>query len=592
MQINNLITEHIDTWSSAVKKKSATGRGSSKKYELYGIKKLRELILDLAVRGKLVPQNPKDEPASDLLERIADEKEQLFKDKKIKKPKKYLIITKNDEAFELPNGWEWTRLGTIGNIFNGNSVNAKLKAEKYMDIDGLPFIATKDVQYGFEELDYHNGVNIPIDEPKFKVAHKGAVLICSEGGSAGKKCGLANQDICFGNKLYANELYGNINARYILSAYLTPTFYRSFSKSMTGIIGGISTAKFSELLIPVPPLDEQDRIVAKVDELTLLCDQLEQQTESNIDAHKTLVEVLLNTLTDSKDSAELHKNWAQICNYFETLFTTEHSIDQLKQTILQLAVMGKLVPQSPNDEPASKLVEFIKTEKDILTTNKKIKKQEELPPSQEEYKSFKLPTGWTLCRVSSLINPKRDISYGIIKLGDEPTSNGIPTLRCSDVKPRYINLSGVRNVSPEIEAPYKRTRLEGGEVLVNIRGTLGGVALVPEQLKGHNIAREVAMLPIHSSVSAEFIVNLIASPYFWSLIEKNLKGIAYKGLNLNLLRNFLLPIPPYDEQIRINEKVEQLMHLCEQLKKDLKQIQNTQINLTDSLVKNMDDLCA
>lgn len=584
MQIENLITEHIETWTSSIKKKSATGRGSSKKIELYGIKKLRELILELAVRGKLVPQDERDEPTSVLLERIVEEKAQLVKDKKIKKLMKLPEIKESDKAFQLPSGWEWVRLGTIGNIFNGNSVNAKLKTEKYIGIDGLPFIATKDVQYGFEELDYHNGVNIPLGEPKFKIAHQGSVLICSEGGSAGKKCGLTNQDICFGNKLYANELYGNINPRYILSAYLTPTFYRSFSKSMTGIIGGISTAKFIELLVPVPPLDEQHRIVAKVDELMLLCDQLEQQTESSIDAHNTLVGVLLNTLTDSKDSAELQTNWVRVSDFFEILFTTEHSIDQLKQIILQLSVLGKLVPQDPSNESASKLLERIADEKAQLVADKKIKKQKALSQITDEEKPFTLPTGWKWCRVASLIDPNREISYGIIKLEAEPNSKGIPTLRCSDVKPRYIDLSNVRRVSEEIEEPYKRTRLQGGEILVNIRGTLGGVSLVPKQLKGYNIAREVAMLPLHSSISGECIVNIISSPYFWRMIESNLKGIAYKGVNLNLLRDFLIPLPPYAEQLKASNKVDLLMTVCDQLKQQFNQVQQTQLNLTDTLV--------
>lgn len=151
--IHHLITDHIDTWTSAIKQKSATGRGSNKKHELYGIKKLRELILELAVRGKLVPQDPNDEPASVLLERIAKEKAQLVKGKQIKKGKKLSEIT-NDTPFDLPCGWAWSRLGTVGNIFNGNSINAKLKEEKYSNIQGLPFIATKDVNYGFYDLDY------------------------------------------------------------------------------------------------------------------------------------------------------------------------------------------------------------------------------------------------------------------------------------------------------------------------------------------------------------------------------------------------------------------------------------------------------
>jgi len=161
----------------------------------------------------------------------------------------------------------------------------------------------------------------------------------------------------------------------------------------------ISHKVMNLILLSLPPLAEQHRIVPKVDELMALCYQLEQQTESSIDAHKTLVEVLLTTLTDSKNAKELNKNWACVSDFFDTLFTTEHSIDQLKQTILQLAVMGKLVPQNKNNEPASKLLERIsagkeKFIKDKNLSNKRKRKQKSLLPITDEEKPFELPKVW------------------------------------------------------------------------------------------------------------------------------------------------------------------------------------------------------
>lgn len=605
------IIDHLDIWTSTIKQKSRAGRGNSKKHSLHGIKKLRELILELAVRGRLVPQDASDEPASVLLERIAAETLQLVKDKKIKKPKALPAINEDEKLFELPNGWVFERLGLIGAIFNGNSVNASLKEQKYTGLaEGYPFIATKDVGYGFEALDYFNGILIPIDEPKFKVAHKGAVLICAEGGSAGKKCGIANQNICFGNKLFAIELKGKLDPRFILSVYLTPTFFEQFSESMTGIIGGISTAKFSGLLIPIPPLAEQKRIIAKVDELMSLCDALEAQTEASITAHQTLVETLLNALllpansrSDSleptldkessperlfENSTELsfEQSWQRVAEHFDTLFTTSTSIDTLKQTILQLAVTGKLVEQDKSDETAAKLLARIAAEKCQLIKNNEIKKKKPIPIITNDEKLFLLPKGWEWSRVVNCMDNTRDISYGIIKLEAEPESGGVPTLRCSDVKPRYIDLANVRNVSTEIETTYARTRLMGGEILINIRGTLGGVALVPKELAGFNIAREVAMLPLHSEISGNYLVNVIDSPFFWRMIESNLKGIAYKGLNLNLLRDFIIPLPPFEEQLRIVAKVDDLMALCDRLKARLSDAKTTQHNLTDAIVNH------
>lgn len=341
----------------------------------------------------------------------------------------------------------------------------------------------------------------------------------------------------------------------------------------------------SKVLTPLPPIDEQCRIVAKVDELMALCDQLEQQTEASIEAHQVLVTTLLDTLTNSADADELMQSWARISEHFDTLFTTEESIDQLKQTILQLAVMGKLVPQDPNDEPASELLKRIAEEKAQLVKEKKIKKQKALPPISEDEKPFELPSGWEWCRLLEVIDPERDISYGIIKLEAEPEIGGVPTLRCSDVKPGYIDLSGVRNVVEGIEEQYKRTRLQGGEVLLNIRGTLGGVALVPDSLNGYNIAREVAMLAVNKAILGEYLRNLILSPFFWLMIESNLKGIAYKGLNLSLLREFVIPLPPKNQQISIVSVTSSMTLVCDQLKQRLRNSQKTQLHLTDAIVE-------
>lgn len=346
MAVEKLIVEHIDTWTTALQTRSTAGRGSSGKIDLYGIKKLRELILELAVRGKLVPQDSNDEPASGLLKRIAAEKAELVKQGKIKKQKPLPEISEEEKPFELPEGWEWARLGMIANIFNGNSISTPEKESKYIKNTGRAFIATKDVGYGFEQLHYENGVKIPFDIDKFKVAKKNSVLICAEGGSAGKKCGITNQEICFGNKLFANECYSGIIPLYILTIFLSPSFFAQFEKSVTGIIGGISTAKFKELLIPVAPHLVQTRVARKITELMALCDQLEQHSLTSLDAHQQLVETLLTTLTDSQNADELAENWARISEHFDTLFTTEVSIDALKQTILQLAVMGKLVQSS------------------------------------------------------------------------------------------------------------------------------------------------------------------------------------------------------------------------------------------------------
>ena len=584
--IQTLITDHNDIWTAAdTAKKSGRGRSSGNAASVYGIKKLRELILELAVRGKLVPQDANDEPASELLKRMQVKKAKLITEGKIKKTKSLPLITEEEKPFDLPQGWSWVRLGDTGKIFNGNSINENEKLEKYTNLkNGFPFIATKDVGYGRDELDYQNGILVPFENEIFKIAHKGAVLICSEGGSAGKKIGMSYMDICFGNKLYANEVWTGLVPRYIFYVYQSPNFFKCFRERMTGIIGGISINAFLGIVIPIPSEREQIRIVAKVDELMALCDQLETGHGNAAEAHEKLVSHLIGTLTKSQPTEDFSANWERIAVHFDTMFTTEASIDVLKQSLLQLAVMGKLVPQDPKDKPASELLKRIQAEKAKLIADGKIKKDKPLADIAEEEKPFNLPQGWGWVRLQNLLDSSREISYGVIKLGNEPKLGGIYTLRCSDVKPGFIDLSGVRRVSEEIEKNYVRTRLTGGEILLNIRGTLGGVALVEPNLKGYNVAREVAVIPISVHLSSVCLVNVMRSNYFWNAILDELRGIAYKGLNLGALRLFPIPLPPLSEQHRIVAKVDELMAICDQLKSRLTEAKQLEQKLADVLV--------
>lgn len=585
MAVENLITEHIDIWTSSIQNKSSAGRGSSRKLDLYGIKKLRELILELAVRGKLVPQDPSDEPVSVLLERIAAEKAKLVKEKKIKKLKALPIIEECEKPFSLPQGWEWVRLGEVGNIFNGNSVSARVKEQKYMSSEGLPFITTKDVGYGFDGFDYLNGVHIPIGEPKFKIAKKNAVLICAEGGSAGKKCGIAEHDICFGNKLFANELYGNIHPKFILSNYLTPYFYAQFSKSMTGIIGGIAASKFVELLVPLPSIHEQHRIVAKVDELMALCDQLEQQTEASIEAHQVLVTTLLDTLTNSANADELMQNWARISEHFDTLFTTEESIDQLKQTILQLAVMGKLVPQDPSDEPAAELLKRIAEEKAQLVKEKKIKKQKALPPISEDEKPFELPNGWGFAHMQDLCELITDGTHQTPKY----TDTGRPFISAQCVKPFRFMPENCRYVSEEhYQAYIKNRNPEFRDILLSRVGAgIGEAAMIDTDLEFAIYVSTGLLKPHKSSVMSEYLVLWLNSPLGRGFSERNTlgKGVSQGNLNLSLIRAFTVSLPPLQEQKRIIEQVNKLSDLCDLLKERLQSVQLTQLSLTDVITE-------
>jgi len=476
--LHELVSNNLDIWLDARQESSSSGRGRKSKSNLYGVQKLRELILELAIRGKLVPQSNTDEPSSVVIEDIKKIKAKLVKGKVVKN-KKMVDISEADVTHEIPRTWSFERLGNIGNIFNGNSVNARIKNEKYSGLsEGLPFIATKDVGYGFQALDYSNGVLIPVNEPKFKVAKKGAVLICSEGGSAGKKCGITSQDICFGNKLFANELFGNIVPEYILAYYLSPSFYNQFQNYMTGIIGGISSAKFSELIVAIPPIDEQKRIVKKLNQLMAFCDELERKTEANKSTLDNLADALLHSLENCESSVEAKFNWQGILDNFDLIFTSAKSIQKLKLTILQLAVSGKLVSSEEPDEEASKLLEKINTfinekyESGLLKKRKvQIKEISSVLPIAPNSK-------WSVCKVHEISELVTDGTHKTPIYQD----NGVRFVSAKDISTEELVFSDCKYISEEEHAELtKRCKPEYGDILISKSGSIGTVVVVEDK---------------------------------------------------------------------------------------------------------------
>ena len=229
--------------------------------------RLRQSILQEAIQGRLVPQDPKEEPASELLKRIRKEKEQLVKEGKLKKKDLESKPIEEDEIpFEIPEGWGWCRLSDLANMYTGNSISETEKKAKYTEVKGMEYIGTKDVSFE-HVIDYANGIAIPdIDLPSFRIAPAKAILLCVEGGSAGRKIGIIDRNVCFGNKLCCFDTYIDIN-KYLYYYLQSPLFKEVFKSNIMGIIGGVSIKTMKDLVVPLPPLSEQKRIVAKVEEL-------------------------------------------------------------------------------------------------------------------------------------------------------------------------------------------------------------------------------------------------------------------------------------------------------------------------------------
>lgn len=581
MSAEKLITDHIDIWTSAVQAKSASGRGSGKKRELYGIKKLRELILELAVCGKLVPQDPTDEPASVLLERISDERARLIAEGKIKKSKVFSSVTEQEQVFEVPSSWCWLKLGSIGYDHGQKKPDCSFT---YIDVGAI----NKEMGL-IESAEILEAEAAP--SRARKLVKEGTVIYST---IRPYLLNIAVVDRTIFPEPIASTAFAIIHPfEGILSSFVyrylrSPSFVSYVESVQTGVAyPAINDKQFFSGVIPIPPTEEQHRIVAKVDELMALCDQLEQQTEASLDAHQVLVETLLATLTNSQDATELMANWARISEHFDTLFTTEASIDQLKQTILQLAVMGKLVPQDTNDEPAAKLLERIAEEKAQLVKEKKIKKQKALPPIANSEKPFELPEGWVWCRLD-------DICQGITSGSTPPKSNfqelpGIPYLKVYNIRNQLIDFE----YNPQFidiechSSKLARSILYPGDVVMNIVGPpLGKIALIPDSYPEWNCNQAITFFrPIEPSLNRYIYTYLTAGTFLESI---ELIGTAGQdNISVTKSRSIVLPTPPLEEQSRIVHKVNDLLNICDQLKQRLRDSQQTQLQLTDAIVEQV-----
>lgn len=578
MSVEKLIVDHMATWTLALQTRSTAGRGSSGKIDLYGIKKLRELILELAVRGKLVPQDPNDEPASELLKRIAAEKAELVKQGKIKKQKPLPEISEEEKPFELPEGWEWVTFSHLGYFFGGKTPS-KMKDEYWGGT--IPWVTPKDMKTNLIVDSEDKVTPLAIEDGLTKVS-PGSILFVARSGILRRIFPVAitsiectvNQDIKVLSPFFSDISY------YI--RLMMNGFERYIIENLTKTGTTVESLLFEDFIshpFMIPPFAEQNRILSTVKKLMSLCDQLEQQSLTSLDAHQQLVETLLGTLTDSQNAEELAENWARISEHFDTLFTTEASVDALKQTILQLAVMGKLVPQDPNDEPASELLKRIAQEKAQLVKEGKIKKQKPLPPISDEEKPFELPDGWEWCRLNDL--------FSFITDGDHqapPKSDtGIPFLVIGNLNKGIVSFDECKYVPIDYYERLDWSRKPcQGDVLYTVTGSYG-IPIIVDNNEPFCVQRHVAILKSCSNTPITYLRYLFLSKYSYAYAEKIATGIAQKTVPLTGLRLMPIPVPQHRTLLNIINLIKLVDAMSESLKIGIQSAQQTQLHLADAL---------
>ncbi|SDT86516.1 type I restriction enzyme, S subunit [Pseudomonas pohangensis] len=551
-----------------------------------GIKKLRELILELAVRGKLVEQDVSDEPASELLKRIAVEKARLVAEGKIKKQKPLADSVERVPPADLPESWAWSSLNEVALVNPRNSAEDSLPVSFVpMTLIGVRFDSAhsqeqrlwSEVKQGFTHF----------AEGDIGVAK---ITPCFENSKACVFSNLTNGLGAGTTELHiVRPINGTIDPRYVLAYLKSPQFLTVGETKMTGTAGQKRLPKdFVEANpFPLPPLAEQHRIVAKVDELMALCDRLEVQQTDAASAHAQLVQALLGSLTQASDATEFAANWQRLAEHFHTLFNTEPSIDALKQTLLQLAVMGKLVPQDPSDEPASELLKRIQTEKQRLLVEGKSRKQKELLSENIPLPPYGVPSGWEWEILDSILYITGGVTLGRKLAGRKMVSK--PYLRVANVQRGHLAL----DVMKEVEVPedeVSKYLLKNSDLLITEGGDwdkVGRTAVwrdeLPECLHQNHVFRARALTDEFESRWAEMYLNSTTARDYFAGSSKQTTNLA--SINMTQLRACAFPVPPLAEQHRIVAKADELMALCDQLKTQLSQARQLNEQLASTLVE-------
>ena len=461
---------------------------------------------------------------------------------------KQALVPVDEQPYTIPSNWVWTRLGNIYNLFTGNSIPESKKTTKYINLsNGYKYIATKDISYN-GEINYENGVIIPYNEEKFKVAKARSSLLCIEGGSAGRKVGIVDRDVCFVNKLCCFESNSNLESKIIYYYIKSENFLSLFRENMNGLIGGVSLGNLKKIEFPLPPLNEQKRIVEKLDFLF----EKTKRAKEIIEEIKVDIENRKISILDRAFKGTLTSKWRnenKTSDVKELLKTiNEEKIKKWEEDCLQAEKDGNKKPKKP----------IIKEVKDMI-----------VPVDEQPYK---LPDSWVWVRLENLCSKITDGAHKTPKY----TNSGVPFISVKDVYDNQISFDDTKFISQEEHNElYKRCNPEYDDILLTKSGTIGRTAVVKTRDE-FSLFVSVALLKNYKNVINSNYLSLNIQDFFNKTnISQTIKGGVIKNYHISDMKEQLIPLPPLEEQQEIvrvldevleNEnKVKELLELEERI---------------------------
>ncbi|MEZ6133083.1 MAG: restriction endonuclease subunit S [Planctomycetaceae bacterium] len=544
-----------------------------------GVQKLRELILELAVRGKLVEQDEDDEPASLLFERIRAERDRQFSEKIIRRGKALPDRIENELGFEIPLTWEWTQFGELGDW--GAGATPRRGDDRYYGGDIL-WLKSGELNDGTVTESEEKITPKALEDCSLRLNQPGDVLVAMYGATIGKLA-IAGAECTTNQAVCACTCFDGVFNRFLF--LLLKAAKRFFIANSSGAAQpNFSKEKIVRTSAPLPPLAEQHRIVAKVDELMRLCDGLEAVQKQRRGVRLRLNRSSLDRLTVVQSPAQVSAAWQRVCDHFEVLYDTPETLPDLRQTILQLAVQGKLVKQDPNDEPAAELLERVACEKRNRIEQKKMKQQWVFNQIKDTDAPFDLASGWQWSRI---IDAVERVTVGHVgSMRTQYVSEGVPFLRCQNVRENRFDPLGMEFISAEFHEQLAKSRLEPRDVVVVRTGAMVGMTcVIPNSLEDANCSDLVIIKQPMALISeyVSFFMNLMAKRNS----EEQVVGIAIPHFNTKSVAALPIPVPPLPEQKRIVSKVTDLLSQVTRLESTLTRREATRTQLLTAAIHGL-----
>lgn len=485
---------------------------------------LKLSILQSAFQGKLTGECLPNETADDLYQQIQSEKQRLISEKKIKKEKSLPEISADEIPFDIPDNWRWCYVGDLFLHNTGKAQNSSGSTNGTI----RKFITTSNLYWG--EFDFTKVKEMPFTDAELErcTVKKGDLLVC-EGGDCGRSAVWDyDEEVCIQNHVHRLRPYRDVNIYYFY--YLFYLYKNTGRLRGRGVaIQGLSNEAIHKVVLPLAPLEEQHRIVAKIEELL-----------PYVDRYATAYEKL---------------------EQFNAKFP-----EDMKKSILQYAIQGKLVEQRPEEGTAEELYRQIQAEKKRLIKEGKIKKEKPLPEIAEDEIPFDIPESWRWVRFSEIMSTMSTGPFGSMLHKTDYIEKGIPLVNPANMVNGKIVPSDKMMISEATRRRLSSYILHAGMIVLGRRGEMGRCAVVTEKEDGWLCGTGSFFMEPSMSLYVYYVVSLFSSPYVKFYLGGESVGTTMSNLNHTILSKMPIPLPPLAEQRRIVAKLDEILPLCERLK--------------------------